>query len=132
MNPDLYDSHEVTIDLSDPKEFTIDGVRRLLASKTGLESDGSVPGSYLGYYRLWVTKNGKAYIEDNPGYPTDIDLQNHAIRFESWHRSYVGKDAANDDKWVNEVYNMLKYARGQCVKDGPHRLGEAFYADYTP
>ena len=81
---------------------------------------------------MWVTKNGVAYIEDNAGFPTDIALQTHAIYFESWDRSYVGQDAANTDWWVNEVYNMLKYWRGQCVKDGPHRLGDAFYADYTP
>jgi hypothetical protein len=122
----------MNLNLNDPKEFTKDGVRRLLASKTGLESDGSVPGSYLGYYRLWVTKNGIAYIEDNPGYPTDIALQNHAIRFESWHRSWVGKDAANDDEWVNRVYKLLKRWWDRCEKDRPHRLGDAFYADYMP
>jgi hypothetical protein len=122
----------MNLNLNDPNEFTIEGVRRLLASKTGLESDGSVPGSYLGYYRLWVTKNGEAYIEDNPGYPTDIALQNHAIRFESWHRSYVGADAANDDEWVNRVYKLLKRWWERCLEVGPHRMGEAFYADYMP
>jgi hypothetical protein len=122
----------MNLNLNDPKEFTKDGVRRLLASKTGLESDGSVPGSFPGYYRLWVTKNGIAHIEDNPGYPTDIDLQNHAIRFESWHRSWVGKDAANDDKWVNEVYNMLKRWWDGYSRDGSRRLGDAIYADYLP
>ena len=123
----------MNLDLSDPNEFTIDGVRRLLASKTGLEFDGSVPGSYSGgRYRLWVTKNGIAYIEDNAGFPTDIDLQNHAIRFESWHRSYVGKDAANDDKWVNSVYLMLRRWWDRYSRDDSRRLGDAIYADYLP
>lgn len=122
----------MNLNLNDPNEFTKDGVRRLLASKTGLESDGSVPGSYLGYYRLWVTKNGKAYIEDNPGDPTDIALQTHAIRFELLHRSYVGQDAANDDKWVNEEYLMLKRWWDIYSRDGSLRLGDAIYADYLP
>jgi hypothetical protein len=47
----------MNLNLNDPNEFTIEGVRRLLASKTGLESDGSVPGSDPGgMYRLWVTR----------------------------------------------------------------------------
>ena len=123
----------MNLNLNDPNEFTIDGVRRLLASKTGLESDGSVPGSYPGgRYRLWVTKNGIAYIEDNAGFPTDIALQNHAIRFESWHRTDVGQDAANDDEWVYRVYEMLKRWWNRCLECGPHKLGGAFYADYMP
>jgi hypothetical protein len=129
MNRDLYDSHdEFTINLFDPKEFTTDGVRRLLASKTGSES----LDEFHGRYQLRITNDGIAYIKHNWQFPTDSDLQNHAVLFETWHRSYVGQDAANDDKWVNEVYNMLKYWRGQCVKDRPHRLGDAFYADNTP
>jgi hemin uptake protein HemP len=133
MNHDLYDDNEFTINLSDPNEFTIEGVRRLLASKTGLESDGSVPGSYSGgMYRLWVTKNGKAYIEDNAGYPTDIALQTHAILFESWHRCYVGQDAANTDWWVNHVYNMLERWWDIYSRDGSLRLGDAIFADYLP
>src|SRR5919112_4959078 len=123
----------MNLNLNDPNAFTIDGVRRLLASKTGLESDGSVPGSFSGgRYRLWVTKNGEAYIEDNAGFPTDIALQTHAIRFESWHRSYVGKDAANTDWWVNNVYLMLKRWWDIYSRDGSGRLGDAIYADYLP
>ena len=83
-------------------------------------------------YQLRIAKDGIAYIKHNWQFPTDSDEQNHAILFETWHRTDVGQDAANDDVWVNEVYNMLKCWWGQCVKDGPHRLGDAFYADYTP
>jgi hypothetical protein len=123
----------MNLNLNDPKEFTIDGVRRLLASKTGLESDGSVPGSYSGgRYRLWVTKNGIAYIEDNAGFPTDIALRTHAIYYESWHRTDVGQDAANDDKWVNDVYLMLERWWDIYSRDGSLRLGDAIYADYLP
>ena len=118
----------MNLNLNDPNEFTIRGVRRLLASKTGSEPADHLPGTY----QLRVTKDGIAYLKDNWYYPTDSEWQNHAIMFETWNRSYVGKDAANDDEWVNSVYNMLKRWWDRCVKDGPHRLGEAFYADYMP
>jgi hypothetical protein len=62
----------------------------------------------------------------------DIALQNHAIYFESWHRTDVGQDAANDDKWVNEVYLMLKRWWDMYSRDGSGRLGDAIYADYLP
>ena len=118
----------MNLNLNDPNDFTIDGVRRLLASKTGSEPANEYPG----IYQLRITKDSIAYIKDNWHPPTDSDEQNLAIRFETWDRTYVGKDAANDDKWVNSVYLMLKRWWERCVKDGPHRLGDAFYADYTP
>jgi hypothetical protein len=116
------------LDLTDPKEFTIEGVRRLLASKTGLES----LEEYHGRYQLRITRNGIAYIKHNWQFPTDSDLQNHAVLFETWHRSYVGQDAANTDWWVNHVYNMLKRWWDGYSRDGSRRLGDAIYADYMP
>jgi hypothetical protein len=128
MNLDLCDSKGYTIDLSDPNEFTIDGVRRLLASKTGSES----LEEYHGRYQLRITNDGIAYIKHNWQFPTDSDLQNHAVLFETWHRSYVGQDAANDDEWVNEVFLMLMRWWDMYSRDGSLRLGDAIYADYLP
>jgi hypothetical protein len=118
----------MNLNLNDPNEFTIDGVRRLLASKTGSEPADEYPG----IYQLRVTKNGIAYIKHNWQPPTDSDEQNHAVLFETWHRSYVGKDAANTDWWVNHVYNMLKRWWDRYSRDGSSRLGDAIYADYLP
>ena len=50
------------LNLYDPNEFTIDGVRKLLTSKTGSESS-------QGRYRLQVTRDGTAYINHNAGSP---------------------------------------------------------------
>ena len=118
----------MNLNLNDPNEFTIDGVRRLLASKTGTEPADEYPG----IYQLRVTKNGIAYIKDNLQPLTDSDEQNHAILFETWNSTYVGKDAANDDKWVNEEYRMLKRWWDIYSRDGSLRLGAAIYADYLP
>jgi len=79
-----------------------------------------------------VTKNGIAYIKDNWQPTTDSDWQNHVILFPAWGSRCVGADAANTNWWVNHVYQMLKRSWERCVKVGPHRLGEAFYADYMP
>ena len=118
----------MNLNLNDPKEFTIRGVHRLLASKTGLESDGSVPGSY----QLRVTKNGIAYIKDNWQPTTDSDWQNHAILFPAWGSRCVGADAASTNWWVNHVYLMLKRWWDIYSRDGSLRLGDAIYADYLP
>jgi hypothetical protein len=96
-----------------------------LVSKTGKESIG-------GLYRLHVTRDGTAYIKDNAGSPTTEDWKNHAVVFEFWNRSYVGEDAANDDRWVTEVYLMLKAWWAECLDYGPYRLPDAFYADSMP
>ncbi len=113
------------LDLYNANEFTMDGVRKLLASTTGVKSS-------RGLYRLQVTKEGVAYINHNAWSPTKEDWQSHAILFEFWNKSWVGKDAAHDDKWVTEVYIMLKAWWAECLEYGPYRLPDAFYADSMP
>lgn len=113
------------LDLYSSSEFTKDGVRRLLASKTGSESSH-------GLYQLRVTRDGIAYIEHNAFRTSQSEWQSHCVMFEKWNRSYVGKDAASDDEWVTQVHKMLKSWWNECLEFGPHRLPEAFYADYTP
>ncbi len=113
------------IDLYNQNEFTKDGVRKLVASKEGDKSE-------RGRYRLKVTKSGTAYIDPNAWSPTKEEWQAHAILFENWNRSYVGKDAANDDEWVTEVYEMLKAWWSECLEYGPHKMPDAFYADSMP
>jgi hypothetical protein len=115
----------MNLNLNDPDDFTIDGVRRLLASKTGSEPADEYPW----IYQLRITRNGIAYIKHNWQPPTESDVQNHAVLFGTWNSSYVGQDAANDGEWVNRVYKMLKGWWERCVQIGPHRLGGAFYVD---
>ena len=113
------------IDLYNQNEFTKDGVRKLIASKTGVKSE-------RGLYRLKVTRYGTAYIDHNAWSPTKEEWLNHVILFEFWNRSYVGEAAANDDEWVNEVYVMLKAWWSKCLEYGPHKLPDAIYADTMP
>ena len=51
---------------------------------------------------------------------------------ERQHRTDVGQHAANDDKWVNEVYLMLKRWWDIYSRDGSRGLGDAIFADYLP
>lgn len=113
------------LNLYNPNEFTMDGVRELLASKTGVKSS-------RGLYRLQVTKSGIAYIDHNAWRLSKEDWQAHAILFEPWNSTYVVKDAANDDEWVTEVYEMLKAWWSEYLEYGPGRLPDAFYADSMP
>ena len=118
----------MNLNLNDPNEFTIRGVHRLLASKTGSELADEYPGSY----QLRVTKNGTAYIKASQYYPTYSEVLNHAVLFAPWLRTDVGQVVASNDEWVYEVYEMLKRWWWKCLKIGPHWLGGAYYADYMP
>ncbi len=109
------------LNLYDPNEFSKDGVRRLLASKTGSESDHEL-------YQLRVTKGGIAYIEHKFWTDSEAVWDNHALVFSWWRSSYVGKDAADDDAWVTYVYDKLKFWWNECLEFGPHKLPDAFYA----
>lgn len=111
--------------VSGSKEFTRDGVRRLLASKTGSESSH-------GLYQLRVTRNGVAYIEHDAWRVPRSVWENHALLFPRWRSSYVGDDAANDDEWVTYVYNRLKLCWNECLEYGPHKLPDAFHANCMP
>jgi hypothetical protein len=84
------------LDLNDPVQFTIDGVRKLIASKDDSQNR-----------QLRVSKDGKAFISEQVG---GDDIEDLAFRFETWIRGngYSGTAAANDDKWVSRVYDALK------------------------
>ena len=84
------------INLNNPKEFTLDGVRKLIASKDDSQNR-----------QLRVTKDGKAFISDKVAAE---DIENLAFRLETWGagNSNVGDMAAKDDEWVKKVYNCLK------------------------
>ena len=78
------------------RSFTLDGVRKLLASK-----EDSVD------CQLRVTKDGIAYLSDIVDATGKEDL---SFRLESWdeEHNYVGQAASEDDEWVARIYNCLK------------------------
>lgn len=84
------------IDLNDPAQFTIDNVKRLIASK-----DDSAPR------QLRVNSLGIAFLSDEIG---NINIDGLSFRLEIWleGNGYVGEDAANDDSWVNHIFKCLQ------------------------
>jgi hypothetical protein len=93
------------INLNNPDDFTIDNVRRMIASA----SDET-------HVQVRVTKDGIAYISTTIGSEDTEDL---AFRFEtlSARSDQVGDAAAQDDKWVRRIYDALK-------KNWPSPTGE--------
>ncbi|MBQ68999.1 hypothetical protein CL689_02940 [Candidatus Saccharibacteria bacterium] len=82
------------LDLTKP--FTVDDVRRLIASK-----DDAKPR------QIRVTKEGVAFLSDSVG---SRDLDGILFRFETLDagNGYTGKDAALDDHWVSKIHDVLK------------------------
>ena len=86
----------MTIDLNDPLKFTVDNVRKLIAS-----------GNDRSHSQLRVSETGIAYLSDTVGGDQIDDL---AFRLETFSagRDYVGEAASRDEEWVERVYKALK------------------------
>jgi len=86
----------MTIDLNDPVDFTVDNVRKLIAS-----------GSDRSHTQIRVSKDGIAYLSNTVGADQTDDL---AFRLETFsvESDYVGEKASKDDAWVERVYKALK------------------------
>ncbi len=86
----------MTIDLNDPLDFTVDSVRKLIAS--GDDSSNS---------QLRVSKVGIASLSNIVGADQNDDL---AFRLETWiaGNDYVGEAASQDEEWVDRVHDVLK------------------------
>lgn len=85
------------IDLKDEQAFTVESVRALIASKADSVNT-----------QLRVTNDGIAYLStDNVG---GANVQDLHCRFETWMagNDWVGAGAANDEDWVNRIYNALR------------------------
>ncbi|MEY9726266.1 hypothetical protein [Bradyrhizobium yuanmingense] len=85
------------INLNDPKTFTIDAVRELIASK-----DDSKPR------QLRVAEDGTVYLSDVIG---NLELDGVRFALVTWLQGndYVGAKAARDDKWVGAVYKTIDH-----------------------
>ena len=57
--------------------------------------------------QLRVSKDGRAYISYVVGAE---DIDNLCFRLETWSAGnrYVGPDAANDEDWIDRVYEVLQ------------------------
>ena len=86
----------MAIDLDNPLEFTVDNVRRLIAS--GDDSSNS---------QLRVSKAGIASLVNTVG---AVQPGNLAFHIETWiaGRGYVGEKASQDEKWIGQLYEALK------------------------
>lgn len=85
--------------------FTKDDLRQLLASCDDME----------GHHIIWVDHNGNVDITLLPAKLTPAgwgEMMEDKIKFRyetcQCGNEYVGFEAANNDKWVNELYNSLK------------------------
>ena len=86
----------MTIDLNNPTEFTIDNLRKLIASE-----DDSV------HTQFRVTNKGILFLSKSVG---NKDLDGILFRLETngAYNGYVGTEAANNDNWVTRIYEVVK------------------------
>lgn len=84
------------LNLNNPDELTLDGVRELIASKDDSR-----------HRQLRVTKDGMAYLSDMVG---NADTEGLAFRFETWDggNDYVGLAASQDEAWIGRIFAALK------------------------
>ncbi|MDB5957512.1 hypothetical protein [Ramlibacter sp.] len=85
-----------TVDLNDPSQFTRDNIARLLGSVTDTQA-----------WQLRVRADGTAYMSSAVG---NLALDGVVFRMGSFDMGtgYVGPDAQNDRRWVDQVYRTLR------------------------
>ncbi|MEB2785505.1 hypothetical protein [Algoriphagus persicinus] len=83
------------INLNDPKEFTVENVRTLIASE-----DDTV------HTQFRVTKDGFLFLSQDVG---NRNLEGIVFRLETngAFNGYVGENASKDDSWVTRVFNVV-------------------------
>ena len=86
----------MTINLNNENEFTLENVKKLIASKDDSQNR-----------QLRVSKSGIAYISDEVG---SVNVDDVLFRFETLMQGngYVGIEASNDESYVKEVFYNLK------------------------
>lgn len=87
---------DVRIDLNDPQQLTLDNVRLLLASASGGVHN-----------QLRVNRAGEAWLSQVVG---GREIDGLLFRLETWAAGSgcVGEVAAADERWVLQVFNVLK------------------------
>lgn len=84
------------IDLNDPQQLTLDRVRQLLTSGNGMKHN-----------QLRVNRAGRAWLSEVVG---GAQLDGLLFRLETWAAGSgcVGPSAAEDDRWVRQVFKVLQ------------------------
>lgn len=84
------------IDLNDSQQFTLEQVRRLIAS-----------GNDSVHNQLRVNRAGVAWLSTVVG---GVETSGLLFRLETWAAGagYVGPDAAQDEAWVLQVFKALQ------------------------
>nr|WP_305777830.1 hypothetical protein [Pseudomonas sp. Hg5Tf] len=82
--------------MNNPEQFTLEAVRALLAA-----------GSNAVHNQLRVNRGGIAWLSPVVG---GRELEGLAFRLETWSAGSgcVGEQAAADERWVLQVFNVLK------------------------
>jgi hypothetical protein len=86
----------VQIDLNNPEQFTLEAVRSMLGA-----------GSNAVHNQLRVNRSGVAWLSQVVG---GRELEGLAFRLETWAAGSgcVGEQAAADERWVLQVFNVLQ------------------------
>lgn len=84
------------INVKDPSEFTVEAVRRLVASKDDSQ-----------HRQLRVSEDGYLYLSDVIG---NLQLEGTRFTLETTlaGNDYTGKNAAADDDYVTSIYDTVK------------------------
>ena len=84
------------INLNNPSEFTIENLKRLIASE-----------DYTVNTQFRVTKDGYLYLSKEVG---NQNLENNLFRLETngMGNGYVGKSASENKIWIERIYNVIK------------------------
>ena len=89
------------INLNDPKDFTIENVRKLIASH-----DDTV------HTQFRVTKDGYLFLSEYVGYQ-NLDGILFRLETNSSYNGYVGQKGAANERWVKRIYEAVR-------KNWPH------------
>lgn len=84
------------INLNDPNDFTIDNLRKLIASE-----DDTVPTQFR------VTNDGYLILSRNVG-NQNLDGIKFRLETNGAYNGYVGTEASQNDDWVNTIFNVIK------------------------
>jgi len=101
-------------------------------AKEQLKALFSACGDSIGHHVLWVSKNGDVALSPLPSEinPVGFDQTNPdlLLRYETFVRGngYVGQQAAEDEKFVDRIFNSLQSEWSTVTETSPQRYVDLF------